>query len=153
MGGVRDGLGDCVSREVLVFLLLASACAGSLPTTTLQVDGHPVRAEVAANEGDRARGLMFRDHLAKDGGMVFVYPDQALRRFWMKDTRLPLSIAFADRDGVIVWIADMEPFDTDTTSSMLPAMYALEMNQGWFAAHDVQKGDQIQNLPPGVDVP
>jgi uncharacterized protein len=133
------------------WIALAGACSQH-PTVNLDVDGNRVRAEVVANDEDRARGLMFRDHLAASSGMLFVYPNQAIRHFWMKDTRIPLSIAFADREGTIVWIADMQPFDTDSTSSMLPATYALEMNQGWFAEHDVQKGDKIADLPRDIDV-
>jgi uncharacterized membrane protein (UPF0127 family) len=65
----------------------------------------------------------------------------------MKDTRIPLSIAFANRSGEIVRIADMKPFDESSTSSLAPATYALEMNQGWFEAHGVERGDRIQGIP------
>jgi uncharacterized protein len=131
---------------------MLAACTGRLPVATLDVGGHPLRAEIVANEADRARGLMFRDSLGADAGMLFIYPDQQIRRFWMKDTRIPLSIAFADRAGTIVWIADMEPFDLDSTSSMLPAKFALEVNQGWFAEHAVEKGDRIEGIPEDPEV-
>lgn len=132
--------------------MLFLACAGKLPVVSIDVDGHSVRAEIAANDEDRNKGLMYRERLADDAGMLFVYPDQAIRHFWMKNTRIPLSIAFADREGVIVWIDDMEPHDTRRTSSMLPATYALEVNQGWFAEHGVEKGDKIANIPKDLDV-
>ena len=95
----------------------------------------------------RARGLMHRDAMDPDHGMLFVYPDEAPRGFWMKDTRLPLSIAFADHTGKIVKISDMQPFSLERVPSLYPAMYALEMNQGWFAEHGVEKGDLITDLP------
>ncbi|HHO54450.1 MAG TPA: DUF192 domain-containing protein [Deltaproteobacteria bacterium] len=132
--------------------LLLLACGSKLPVTTLQVGGHPVRAEIAATNAHRQLGLMHRDALATDSGMLFVYPDQQIRGFWMKDTRIPLSIAFADRYGKIVRIADMKPFDTTRISSLAPAMYALEMEQGWFAAHEITKGDTITDLPTDLTV-
>ncbi len=128
-------------------LLLALACGSKLPTATLTIDGHKVSAEIAANDADRQRGLMFRDSLGTDAGMLFVYPDTKVRGFWMKDTRIPLSIAFADSEGVIVRIADMKPFDESRTSSLYPAMYALEMEKGWFAAKGIEKGDVIEGIP------
>src|SRR5688572_26913750 len=133
-------------------LALMLACGGKLPTATLDVDGHAVRVEVAATYGHRARGLMHRDAMGEDAGMLFIYKDEAIRRFWMKDTRIPLSIAFANRSGEIVRIADMKPFDESSTSSLSPAMYALEMNQGWFEAHGVERGDRIQQIPTTVVV-
>jgi uncharacterized protein len=90
---------------------------------------------------------MHRDHLAADSGMLFVYPDSAVRNFWMKDTRIPLSIAFIARSGEIVRIDDMTPFDTDRVSSLSPVPYALEMNRGWFAEHGVEAHDQVKGLP------
>ena len=132
-------------------LLLALACGGSkLPTATLTIEGHPVHAEVAATDAHRQRGLMFRDRLAPDAGMLFIYPDTKVRGFWMKDTRIPLSIAFADSEGVIVRIADMKPFDESRTSSLYPAMYALEMEKGWFAQKGIEKGAVIEGLPHDV---
>ena len=128
--------------------LLFLACTGShLPTASLTIDGHAVRAEVAHTFADRQQGLMHRDSLGADAGMLFIYADEKVRGFWMKDTRIPLSIAFADRDGVIVRIADMKPFDTVSTSSIYPATYALEMNQGWFAAHGIERGHRIEGIP------
>ena len=95
----------------------------------------------------RTRGLMYRDSLGADRGMPFVYPDEQMRGFWMKNTRIPLDIAFADSAGRIVWIDQMAPLDTDSTSSRYPAKYALEMNQGWFAAHGVAVGATLADLP------
>ena len=83
-----------------------------------------------------------------DQGMLFVYPDERPRNFWMKDTSLPLSIAYLDAQGRIVRIADMTPFDTSPVPSVRPAMYALEVNQGWFTRHAVQVGASAKGVPP-----
>jgi len=123
------------------------ACATGHPTATLTVKGQQITAELVANDSDRARGLMERESMAADHGMLFAYPDEKVRGFWMKNTWIPLSIAFADDEGVIVRIADMQPHDLTRTSSLYPAMYALEMNQGWFAEHGVAKGDRIEGIP------
>ncbi len=135
------------------FLAAMIACGGSdLPTATIQVGDQPLRVEIAATGPARMQGLMHRDHLPDDQGMLFVYPDVAPRSFWMKDTRIPLSIAFADQDGKIVRIAHMEPFDTGHTKSLYPAKYALEVNRGWFEAHGVRKGDTLTGIPNDLEV-
>lgn len=133
-------------RRVCVALALV-ACGHHLPTATISVDGHPVRVEVAANDEDRAHGLMERTSLGADEGMLFVYKEAKPRSFWMKNTPLPLSIAYADSEGKIVKILDMQPFSTERVQSVYPARYALEMNQGWFAANDVTAGDLLSDLP------
>jgi uncharacterized protein len=132
----------------MVALLWTLGCASKNPVSTLDVGGTSVSAEIVSDEAGRERGLMFRDALGTDAGMLFVYPDDRVRNFWMKDTRIPLSIAFADRKGRIVSIADMQPFDTRPTSSLVPARYALEMTQGWFAAHGIERGAVIGGIPP-----
>ncbi len=131
------------------------ACGAKLSTVSLDVSGHSVVAEVADSQEERALGLMNRDSLGADAGMIFIYPDTRVREFWMKDTRIPLAIAFLDDRGVIVRIAEMQPFDTKLTSSLYPARYALEMNAGWFAAHGVEKGEKVTGLPapPPADHP
>ncbi len=132
----------------MIALLLAISCGGpKLPTAKLTIDGHPLTAELAITHADRQQGLMHRDSMPTDHGMLFVYADHKVRGFWMKDTRLPLSIAFADEQGVIVKIDEMRPFDTERTSSLYPAKYALEMNAGWFAAKGIEKGDKIEGIP------
>lgn len=135
--------------RVLLLPLLLSACGPALHT--IRVGDTSLRVEVAADEGSRAQGLMYRDSLPEGRGMLFVYPSARVRSFWMKNTRIPLSIAFADSDGTIVRIADMAPLDTSTTSSLTPARYALEVNQGWFERHGVERGGTLSDLPE-VDV-
>lgn len=135
----------------MIALVSMVACGGpKLPVHTLDVGGHPVKAELAYTDATREHGLMERDGLAPDAGMLFIYKDEQVRGFWMKNTRIPLSIAFADRKGEIVRITDMEPHDTTRVSSLVPAKYALEMEQGWFEAHGVKKGDTFGDLPTVV---
>ncbi len=141
-----------MNRALLIIAAVAaSACTHRLPTHTIRVDGHAVKVEVASDAEQRAQGLMHRDSLGVDEGMLFVYEDTRLRSFWMKDTRIPLSIAFADDTGKILRIADMKPLTTKHTSSIYPARYALEMNQGWFDDKGVDKGSMITDLPPSKE--
>lgn len=132
----------------LLGLLSLQACHGSerFPTAEILIKGQKIKVEVADNEDERSLGLMYRDSLPADKGMLFVYPDTHLRSFWMANTRIPLSIAFLDGSGRVVTLTDMKPLDRERTSSVLPARYALEMNQGWFASHGVAVGDTVEGL-------
>lgn len=132
----------------LLLISLGLGCGGKrLPTANLKVKGITVTAELAANDKDRARGLMHRSSMGTDDGMLFIYPESKPRSFWMKDTKIPLSIAFLDPEGRIVKIAKMQPLSKATTKSVYPAKYALEMNQGWFDSHGVKKGDLVTEIP------
>lgn len=134
----------------MIFTALLACALGSpgvLPTTTLEVGGERIRVEVADDAGERSIGLMYRDALGADDGMLFVYDDERERSFWMKDTRVPLTIAYLDASGTIVSLADMQPLTRTPVPSGRPARYALEMNRGWFAAHDVKPGDRVAGLP------
>ena len=124
-----------------------SAAQPPLPSIELQVGAHQVRAEVADDAEERQLGLMFREKLSEDEGMLFVYPSEENRSFWMKNTLIPLSIAYLDMTGRIVHIADMTPLDIRPVPSGKPAMFALEMNQGWFIEHDVSVGERVSGLP------
>lgn len=136
-------------------LALLGACEGrarpaaraELPVEWLVVGNQQVSAEIAARREDRNRGLMFRESLPEDHGMLFVFPEEKVLSFWMRNTSIPLSIAYADAGGAIVRIADLQPHDERPVSSLRPARYALEMNQGWFAAHGVFPGDRIAGIP------
>jgi uncharacterized membrane protein (UPF0127 family) len=121
----------------------------SLPAVSLTVDGHTVRAEVADTPSRMREGLMHRTRLDRDGGMLFLLgPPDDLYCFWMKDTLLPLSIAFIDAQGRIVSIQDMQPRSLQPHCPPSAITMALEMSQGWFASAGVQVGDAIRGLPP-----
>ena len=138
--------------RVLAFLLLAvAACAaGALErfaTTQVKVGGHALKVEVAATEAQRDQGLMFRQKLGADDGMLFLFDDPGYYAMWMKNTLVPLSVAFIDGDGVILNILDMQPQTLDSHGAAGPARYAIEANLGWFAAHNVRAGDKVTGLP------
>jgi uncharacterized membrane protein (UPF0127 family) len=121
-----------------------------LPTVTLKAEnGRTITAEVADEDHERAAGLMFREKLAPDSGMLFVMPRPSRAAFWMKNTPIPLSIAYIDASGTILEIHDMKPHDEKTVRSVFPNVaYALEMEQGWFARAGVNPGERLKGLPP-----
>jgi uncharacterized membrane protein (UPF0127 family) len=134
----------------LIALLLACSRSGSAEpaTTTLTIGSATLTVEIADDAKEREHGLMKRASLEPDHGMLFVYPNERDRSFWMKDTSLPLSIAYLDAQGRIVRIADLTPYNLNPVPSGRPAMYALEVSQGWFAHHAVQVGAAVKGLPP-----
>ncbi|MBM3331963.1 DUF192 domain-containing protein [candidate division WOR-3 bacterium] len=91
---------------------------------------------------------MFRRSMAPDSGMLFVFDSNDLQRFWMKNTLIPLSIAFITSDSLITDILEMAPLDTTTPySSTRPVLYALEMNSGWFQSKGIKPGDTVRGIP------
>jgi len=116
----------------------------------LTIKGKKIRVEVARTEEEKSQGLMFRDKLAPDEGMLFIYEREDFLSFWMKNTPLPLSIAFLDQRGKIVDIQDMVPFSLQTHVSAFPAQYALEVNQGWFKQKGISIGDVVK-LPANFE--
>ena len=123
-----------------------------LPRVELQAGIHLIRAEVAADFASRARGLMFRDSLGPNQGMLFVFEARSKQCFWMRNTRIPLSIAFLDDSGKVVNIADMQPYSDDSHCSARPVRYVLEMEQGWFARKGLKEGSQLAG-PKGMFKP
>ena len=128
----------------------AQAAAGipqDLPAITLQAGMHNIRAAVAQTPEQRQTGLMFRREMAQHEGMLFVFEQASPQCFWMKNTLLPLSIAFLADDGTVVNIADMQPQVLDSHCSSKPVRYVLEMNQGWFAKRGIKPGARISGAP------
>lgn len=127
----------------------AHACPGAgakhlqLP---LKVGGHAVVVEVAASPEARTLGLMHRARLPRDCGMLFVFPRPGRYAMWMANTPIPLSVAFLDRNGAVINIAEMRPFATDSHPSAGPALYAIEMNRGWFSQRGIGPGDRVEGL-------
>lgn len=113
----------------------------------LSANGHPIRAEVAATRAAMKQGLMLRPSLGRDNGMLFDYGAENPACIWMKDTLIPLSVAFVDSAGVVVDIADMAPGAIESRCSRKSVRYALEMNQGWFAVRGITPGSKIDGLP------
>jgi uncharacterized membrane protein (UPF0127 family) len=119
----------------------------NLPRVQLEVGEHRLQAYVARTDEERALGLMHRKEMDPDEGMLFLCEERAVQSFWMKDTPLPLSIAFLEEDGTILKIADLEPHTLDGESSEHPVRYVLEVNQGWFAERGIAAGMQLAGPP------
>ncbi|GGW80714.1 DUF192 domain-containing protein [Alteromonas halophila] len=139
---VHQSLGLCIA-------LLLFACSGhaqqdvSFESATVTMAGNTYQVEFAKSFEQRARGLMFRETLCSDCGMLFHFTPPKRAGMWMKNTLIPLDVAFIDEQGVITDIKPLQPHDLTSVSASQTVSYALEMNQGWFATHNIQEGDQI----------
>jgi uncharacterized protein len=142
-------------RSIALFITLATLIT-SLPlyaqqpqrfqTTTLNAGLYLIKAEVAATEAQREQGLMFREKLGSNEGMVFLFGAPAGVCMWMKNTLIPLSVAFMDEHGKIINIEEMKEQTLDSHCAIRPATYALEMNKGWFKQKNIQPGMTIEGL-------
>ena len=142
-------LNFCLCLILIIFNTGCAACAShKLKTTVLNIeraDALPVEitVEIARTEDERATGLMHRKKLPDGKGMLFIFERDQQLSFWMKNTLIPLSIAFIASDGRIIEIKDMQPQDLNSVKSSRSVRYALEVPQGWFARAGVQAGDVI----------
>lgn len=133
----------------LFFLLAISLCAAAraeLPVVQLATGMHLIRAELADSMGTRMEGLMYRKSMPQGSGMVFVFDETAAHCMWMKNTLIPLSVAFIDEAGAIINIADMQPQSEQSHCAARPARFALEMNKGWFAERGIKPGAKLRGL-------
>jgi uncharacterized membrane protein (UPF0127 family) len=130
-----------------LFLCISAWAEPALKTILLKIGPHPLRVEVAASDPERMKGLMFREKMGRDDGMLFVFDEPAYQSMWMKNTLIPLSVAFLDADGTILNILDMEPHDLSSHTSAGPSIYAIETNRGWFASKGIKAGDKVAGLP------
>jgi uncharacterized protein len=136
------------TRTFLATLAVAAASGALAQTPTLQLSAgmYLIHAEVANTFDTRATGLMFRKSLAANEGMLFVFPEIEPHCMWMKNTFVPLSVAFIDTAGTIVSISEMQPQTETSHCAARPAKYALEMSRGWFAAKGLKAGTRIRGL-------
>jgi uncharacterized membrane protein (UPF0127 family) len=137
-------------------LLLAAAGAAAqqgpqprLPTTDLVAGMHVIKAELAVTPAQQATGMMFRTDMPGNEGMLFIDERASVRCFWMRNTLVPLTIAFIADDGTIVNLADMQPQSDQSHCSAKPVRFALEMKQGWFARRGIQAGFKLRGKPFG----
>ena len=142
---------------ILAVALTVSACPktseAGLPMMKMTIGDETIRVEVASTDAQRGRGLMYRRDMKANRGMLFVYPTRTNLSFWMKNTFLPLTIAFIADDGTIVHLEDMAPQTTESHRSPKRVRYALEMNQGWFETNGIEVGAKaVFELPEGVEI-
>jgi uncharacterized protein len=140
------GLARLAGLLAVTVILLGQVRADPLLTYPLKIGGHAIRAEAAYTEEDRRQGLMFRERLGENAGMIFLYTKPEVTAMWMKNTRIALSVAFIDRSGRILNIEDMVPFSEDAHASRGAAAYALEVNRGWFSKRGIKAGDRVEGL-------
>ena len=133
---------------LVFFLTISCSKGGSLQTQVLRINQWEITAEIADTQEIQEKGLMWRESMAEDHGMLFVYEKDAKKSFWMKNTKIPLSIAYIGADGTIREIYDMEPLSTRIVDSRYSVRYALEVNQGAFERHGIKEGDKVEFIKP-----
>jgi len=111
---------------------------------------HLIDAQLALTPDQRSTGLMYRQEMPQNEGMLFVFEQASNQCFWMKNTLLPLTAAFVSNDGTIINLADMKPQTTETHCSSKPVRFVLEMNQGWFAKRGIKAGFKLRGKPFGT---
>ena len=146
-----------ITRRFFTIIATAAALSAAYPlqaqqpvkfqTTTLNAGLYLIKAEVAASPAEREQGLMFREKLGSNEGMVFAFGAPAGVCMWMKNTLIPLSVAFMDENGKIINIEEMKQQTLDSHCSTQAATYALEMNKGWFKQKNIKPGMTIEGLP------
>ena len=147
-------LRTCLAQALAALALAFTAASGQaqtspqppLPAVQLQTGLYVIKAEVANSYGTRMMGLMLREKMATNEGMLFLFPEREKQCMWMKNTLLPLSVAFMSQDGTILNIEDMKPQTEDSHCSKGIAPYALEMNLGWFKQKGIKAGSKISGL-------
>ncbi len=136
------------TRATLLILISIWITSVVYPQSTLKIPLYigksEIQVEIAKTPEERSHGLMERKHLGKDEGMLFIFETEDYHGFWMKNTLIPLSIAFIEKSGRIASITDMKPLTLDSHVPPKPILYALEMNKGWFSSHGVKVGDTIR---------
>ncbi len=127
-------------------LLQPGVLSAQMPQIELSAGLYRIEAEVASVDADRQLGLMYRRSMAQNHGMLFVYDQSARHCMWMRNTLLPLSVAFLDEQGRILNVEDMQPQTDDNHCAAKDARYALEMNRGWFASKGIKPGTRIVGI-------
>jgi uncharacterized protein len=141
----------CLALVAALAVFATPARAQQTPTEfrviKLSAGIHVIQAEVALEPAERERGLMFRKALGPNQGMVFLFDAPAAQCMWMRNTLIPLSVAFIDREGRVINVEEMAAQTDDNHCAGRPALYALEMGPGWFAKHGIGVGARISGLP------
>ena len=137
---------------ILLVITAGMANADDSPQTNLQritltAGIHQIDTQLAVTQNQQAIGLMYRNEMPMNEGMLFVFEQASIQCFWMKNTRLPLTAAFVADDGTIVNLENMKPQTTESHCSTKPVRYVLEMNQGWFAKKGIKPGSKLSGRP------
>ena len=130
----------------ILLTLLSSSASAEIPLIHLEISGYTLSAEVAYKKESRIRGLAYRNFMKKNSGMLFIFPEASIHSMWMVNTYIPLSVAFLDKNGMILNIIDMSPHTRTRNSAASKAKYALEMNLGWFSSRSIKAGEKITGL-------
>jgi uncharacterized protein len=146
-------LGPCLLAVLMGSVVSTTAALAQtgpqakLKTIELTAGMHVIHTELAITPEEQATGMMFRRGMGSNDGMLFVYADSGKRCFWMRNTLVPLTIAFIATDGTVVNFADMAPLDEQSHCSEKPVQYALEVPQGWFAKRGFKPGLKLRGAP------
>lgn len=125
-----------------------NAVAQFSETKILQINNKSLEVEIAKTSESRQKGLMYRTNLDKNAGMLFIFDKETASCMWMKNTLIPLSVAFIDSDGYIINIEeDMQPLSLENSCAKRPAKYAIETNINWFKNNNIKVDDFVKNLP------
>lgn len=145
--GLRAALAALAIALALPVAAQNAAPAKPLPVITVKVASHALKVEVVSTPEQRSRGLMFREKIGRNDGMLFIFDEPGYHAMWMMNTLIPLSVAFLDGEGRILNIEDMQPKTLDSHAAQGPARYAVETNIGWFAERKIKPGDKFTGLP------
>jgi len=143
---MKSKINSLLAATSLFALSVPGTYAAELQAIPLRIKNQKITVEVAASQSTREHGLMNRFSLRRDEGMLFVFTQPQIIAMWMRNTYVPLSVAFIDSKGTILNIADMEPQTEVTHESAGAALYALEMRKGWFREHSIGAGAKIEGL-------
>jgi uncharacterized membrane protein (UPF0127 family) len=146
----------CLKITLSLLVLIHVGCDAapahpSLPTTNMRLGSNSFIVEIANSDPDREHGLMQRDSMPRNHGMIFVFDDEKPRAFWMKNTRFPLDIVYLDHNGKVVSIKQMQAYDLTSVPSDQPCKYAIELNVGIASAAGLKVGDTVQIPPEAKD--
>ncbi len=134
--------------KVMLLIAISVSCeAERLETREIMLGKKTITVEMADSPESRRSGLMNRKELGRDRGMLFIFEEEQKLSFWMKNTSIPLSIAYISKSGVIREIHDMTPFSQSPVYSSHSVLYALEVNRGWFEENGISVGDRLQLSP------
>jgi len=128
---------------IILYVALFTSCRNEISSTVLSINGRPLTVEIARSDKQRQQGLMYRDNLDWNNGMLFIFENDKVLSFWMKDTKIPLSIAFIDKYGKVTDIFDMKPYSLEAVTSTEKCRYAIEVNKGFFEESGLAVGDTV----------